>query len=311
MTFGVNTDAVVAEEQIKCFNECGYRELDTARMYAHGETEQLLGPILADCLEGFFISTKANAFKGYDESLNPTNLKLQIKTSLDALRLHKVDIFYLHAPDIDTPIEETLLAVQEIFEQGLFREFGLSNYASWEVVYIHGYCKLRGWVLPTVYQGMYNAITRDVERELFPALKKLNMRFYCYNPLCGGLLTGKHDFSNPDGSEGTRFDKKGDNWLRYANRYWKKEYFDALQEIGGACTKEDISVADASLRWLVHHSALRETAGDAIIIGASTLDHLRANISSCEQGPLPVSVVAAFDAGWTIARPVCEKYFRP
>jgi aflatoxin B1 aldehyde reductase len=79
---------------------------------------------------------------------------------------------------------------------GKFKRFALSNYAAWEVMEIYHICKQRGFVLPTVYQGMYNALTRDVERELFPCLRRLGMSFYAYNPLAGGLLTGRYSYDD-------------------------------------------------------------------------------------------------------------------
>ena len=103
--------------------------------------------------------------------------------TLRDLRCESLDIYYLHAPCAKTPIGETLSKVDELHRRGCFRELGLSNYQAWEVAHIHAICREKGMVVPTVYQGMYNAITREVERELFPCLKALNMRFNAYNPL--------------------------------------------------------------------------------------------------------------------------------
>ena len=140
-----------------------------------------------------------------------------------ALRADAVNVLYLHAPgevlhcstyvqaslilcelvlDKNTPIEDTLAAVQQLYESKQFAYLGLSNYAAWEVVWIWSYMRERGWVVPTVYQGMYNPLTRSVEVELLPALAKLGIAFYAYNPLCGGLLTGKHKYSEASLSEG-------------------------------------------------------------------------------------------------------------
>ena len=158
--------------------------------------------------------------------------------------------------DKNTPIEDTLQAIQKLYEMKKFKYFGLSNYPAWEVVYIWGYCKIRGWVLPSVYQGMYNPITRDIERESIPALQKLGISFYAYNPLCGGLLTGKHNFESMESSSGTRFDKSNEMYL---SRYWNREvnharlptistsiifiqYFDAIEVIRSACDAEGCNV---------------------------------------------------------------------
>ena len=108
----------------------------------------------------------------------------------------------------------------ELFQQGKFRHFGLSNFAAWQVAEVVELCRRHGWMEPEVYQGMYNALTRDVERELFPCLRNYGMRFYAYNPLAGGLLTGKH-LSMEQIPEDGRFNRE----RGYLDRYWKQDYF--------------------------------------------------------------------------------------
>ena len=153
---------------------------------------------------------------------------------------------------------------------------------------------------------MYNAITRSVEQELVPALRTLGMRFLVFNPLAGGLLTGKHDFSKPP-QEG-RF-KDNDMYLK---RFWNATYFDALHGISEACAAANISMIDASIGWLKHHSALASEHKDGIIIGCSSIRHLTANLATCQEvGPLPESIVAAFEQAWKTTQPCCPKYFRP
>lgn len=312
MTFGNQTSQSEARDQIKLFLSQSHRRIDTARMYCHGLTEDILGEISHDPTLGIVdkieFASKVNAFQGYNESLSSDSVKSQSDDILRALRVSSTEIFYLHAPDIHTPIEETLSTVQELYIQGRFKLFGLSNYAAWEVVYIHSYCSTRGWVIPSVYQGMYNAITRDVERELFPALRKLGMSFFCYNPLCGGLLTGKHSPDDPLSSKGTRFDETN---ILYRSRYWKEQYFRAIESLDMICVGQGESLRDCSLRWLIHHSSLSAAAGDGVIIGASSTTHLQANLASCEKGPLPLALVEAFDQAWAVTFPVCQKYFRP
>ena len=131
--------------------------------------------------------------------MSPKLLRLQLETSLKRLQLDKVKLFYLHAPDTATPLVDTLTGVKKLHEEGKFEELGLSNYPAWEVAHVYHLCDKMGMVKPTVYQGMYNGITRQVEMELFPCLRRLGMRFLAYNPLAGGLLTGKHRFdADPD-----------------------------------------------------------------------------------------------------------------
>ncbi|XP_042805776.1 aflatoxin B1 aldehyde reductase member 4-like isoform X2 [Panthera leo] len=134
-------------------------------------------------------------------SLKPDSLRTQLETSLKRLQCSKVDLFCLHAPDHDTPVEEMLRACHQLHQEGKFVELGLSNYAAWEVAEICTLCKSSGWILPTVYQGMYKATTQQVETELLPCLRHFLLRFYAYNPLavqggrwwgatCGLLLWG-------------------------------------------------------------------------------------------------------------------------
>ena len=160
--------------------------------------------------------------------------------------------------------------------------------------------------MPTVYQGMYNAVTRDVERELLPCLGDYGISFYVYNPLAGGLLTGKHQQVDASPAAG-RF---ADN-AEYQRRYWNEGYFAAVKQFSDVCAAENTAPANAALRWLVHHSDLQSDKRDSVVLGASSLAHYEANQGAMQDGPLPDSIVEALDNGWEVARPVCIKYFRP
>uniref|UniRef100_A0A8B9EYE8 Aldo-keto reductase family 7 like (gene/pseudogene) n=1 Tax=Anser cygnoides TaxID=8845 RepID=A0A8B9EYE8_ANSCY len=129
------------------------------------------------------VATKANPWDG--KTLKPESVRSQLDESLRRLKRTSVELFYLHAPDHGTPVEETLRACNELHKEGKFKELGLSNYAAWEVAEICTICKYNNWLMPTVYQGMYNATTRQVETELFPCLRHYGLRFYAYNPLAG------------------------------------------------------------------------------------------------------------------------------
>lgn len=289
----------------------GKVEADTARMYQDGETEAVISDVFTQSsiiAKNYMLATKANPFKGAGESLRPESVRAQLEASLQALRVECVDVFYLHAPDHDTKIEVTLAAVQELYQEGKFRELGLSNYSAWQVVQIYYICKESGYVLPTLYQGMYNAITREVERELLPALKELGIRFYAYNPLAGGFLTGKHR-SLVQFPKGGRFGETA--WgIKYRDRFWKPEYFKALDVIMAACESHDISMTSASMRWIMHHSDLRGGLNDGVILGASSVDHLQENLDATNEGPLPKEIVSAFNQAWETCRPACPAYAR-
>ena len=235
-------------------------------------------------------------------------MRQQLQESLDALQTQKVDIFYLHAPDKATKFEDTLLEVNKLYQEGKFVRFGLSNYSSWQVMEIYKICQEKSYVLPSVYQGRYSIMTRDVEAELFPCLRKLNIAFYAYNPLCGGFLTGKlKPESQPEG----RFDSQTIQGKRYRERYWKDNYFQAVDWYVKACQEHSLSPVEVALRWVSFHSFLDVKKGDAVIIGASSLAHVKQNLEFCEKdGPLPDTLSETLEKCWHHVQPVVPRYFR-
>ena len=222
MTFGDQVDEKTAGRIIDAFLDAGHNMIDTAFAYADGRSEEILGRLLSPAKrQRVSLATKAKPLG--DGGLNPAHVRHQLEMSLRRLQTDRVDLFYLHFPDNATPITTTLAECQKLYEEGKFRALGLSNYAAWQVVDIHHLCQRNGWVTPTVYQGMYNAMTRAVESELLPALSATGMVFYAYNPLAGGLLAGKH-------REIDSYPRQGRFALRenYRDRYWKEGYFEAL-----------------------------------------------------------------------------------
>ncbi|EHB14728.1 Aflatoxin B1 aldehyde reductase member 4 [Heterocephalus glaber] len=163
MEMGRCLGASASAESVRAFLERGHTETDTAFMYSDGQSESILGSLGlgldgADCRVK--IATKANSL--YGNTLKPDSLQSQLETSLKWQQCPLVDLFYLHMPDHDTSVEETLRACQQLQQEGKFVELGLSNYAAWEMAKICTLCKKNGWILATMYQGMYNAITRQV-----------------------------------------------------------------------------------------------------------------------------------------------------
>jgi len=306
MTFSDQVDQTCAHQMLQAVTHEGVEEVDTAYVYNKGETEVLLGKLSeSGALHGLQIAGKANPWE--HGGLTPESVRLQLDTSLKRLNAKSIDLFYLHAPDLNTPIVDTLQAVAELHGEGKFSRFGLSNYAAWQVAEIAELCKREGWPAPSVYQGMYNALTRDVERELFACLENYSMAFYVYNPLAGGMLSGKHQDISVIPDQG-RFRKfKG-----YQERYWKPEYFEVINTLSTICKSFDVPTAEAALRWIVHHSALTSNwANHGLIVGASSMAHLEQNLKSLQAGNLPADIVAAVDQAWEVVRPACIKYFRP
>ncbi|HKJ49891.1 MAG TPA: aldo/keto reductase [Gammaproteobacteria bacterium] len=305
MTFGGQVETPDARQILQRFFDAGHRELDTAHSYCDGRTEKLLGELLPGLArEGLYLASKVNPWN--DQGLQPRQVKQQFVEILERLGRDSIDLLYLHQPDLETPVEATLEACFELYEQGGFRDFGLSNYASWQVAEVVEICRRHGWMEPRIYQGMYNALTRDVERELFPCLRNYGIGFYAYNPLAGGFLTGKHR-SLQDAPDSGRFaPDRG-----YRDRYWRADYFEVLDDLQAACADSGLRPVEVAMSWLCNHSLLDAAAGDGIILGVSKLDHLTQNMAACERAPLDPAIVDILDRGWEIIKPNCFRYFRP
>jgi aflatoxin B1 aldehyde reductase len=303
MNFGRQLDEAAADRMLGLFLDLGYEEIDTAHNYADGQAEEILGRILTpERRSKVYLATKVNPFDG--GNLRPESIAKQLEASLRRLRTDSVDLLYLHAPDLKTPIEVTLEACGRLFKEGKFRALGLSNYASWQVADSWHLCRQEGWVAPSVYQGMYNAITRDVERELFPAIRNFGIRFYAYNPLAGGLLTGRYMQISEEPKDG-RFKLQ----RIYVERYWKKSYFEALEMIRNASAEAGLSMARAALLWILQGSSLNSRGRDGVILAASSLEQWETNLESLS-GELPAKVAEAIDRAWERTRPECPQYFR-
>lgn len=310
MAFGGRADEELSMEMVKTFMDRGHVMVDTAFMYVDGKSETVIGGM--NLPKTVSIATKANPWDG--KTLKPESVRSQLEISLQRLRTNSVELFYLHAPDHQNPIQDTLKACNDLHKEGKFKEFGLSNYASWEVAEIASICRHNNWIVPTVYQGMYNATTRQVETELLPCLRYFGMRFYAYNPLAGGLLTGKYHYQDKEGSqpEGRFF---GNKWAAaYRDRYWKPSQFDAIKVVIEALEtvygSEKPTMTSAAMRWMYHHSQLKGDLGDGVIIGMSSMDQLQQNLAAAEEGPLDERVVNAFNDAWNLVAHECPNYFR-
>lgn len=302
MTFGQQTFLEEATEMTQLFLSKGYRELDTAYVYNEGECEKLLGQLIAKVgREQVTIATKVNP--RITGRLDGDAVNKQLPESLERMGIDYADILYLHFPDVNTPVESALAACDALHRQGKFRELGLSNFPAWMVLDVYHKCKANGWVLPTVFEGVYNPLTRGAEQELFDALRTLNIRFCCYNPLAGGMLTGKYTDINQNPTDGRFTLRKA-----YPGRYWKQSFFDAVALIKQACG-DRMAPAEAAYRWLAYHSHLDMERGDAIIIGASKISQFRQNLAAVENGPLPEDLVRVFDQAWALCRGDAPTYF--
>lgn len=310
MTIGVqgkngvrNSDLAECQAILDTFFSHGHTELDTARMYAEGTTEEHLAKL---DLKDASLDTKV--YPSTPGLHKPANLRDKFKESLKALQREKVWVFYLHAPDRSVPFEETLEEVNKLYNEGLFEIFGLSNYAAWEVAEIVGICKAKNYVQPKIYQAMYNAITREIEPELVPCCRKFGLRIVIYNPLAGGFFAGKVSSATGEVEKGGRFDDSSAMGQMYRKRYLHNGYFQALELLKSVVSKHDLRLTEVALRWCQHHSVLTEK--DGVILGASSAAQLEQNCADSEKGPLPEEVIAALDQAREIVGKDVPPYWR-
>lgn len=329
MTFGEGgiegvrvSDINEANAILDTFQAHGHNEVDTARLYGAGTSEEYLAKTNWQG-RGLVMATKVLPTAGGRDvghmaddpelqyTFRPEVLRRAIQGSLVALGSKKIDLWYLHGPDRSVPLQDTLREINAIHQEGLFSRWGVSNFTSWEVASICELCDRYGWLRPTVYQGLYNAIFRPIEPELLPCLRHYGIALYAFQPLAGGFLTTRYrrDMDDDEHEKGARFDPK--RWQGSLHRflYWNKSYFDALEDIiRPAAKKHGLTEAECALRWVSHHSKVDKEKGDKIIVGASSAKQLEQNLVDLEKGSLPDDVVAALDEAWAMVKGAVGPY---
>ncbi|KAL3456494.1 NADP-dependent oxidoreductase domain-containing protein [Aspergillus heterothallicus] len=306
MTFGPDpsigariTSLDVFKQILDSFQARGYNEIDTARIYMAGRQESFTAQT-GWKERGLAVATKWYPLQpGFHE---PSIVREKLEVSLRELGTDSVDTFYLHAPDRATPFAETLEEVDRLHREGKFKRLGLSNYTAYEVSEIVMICQANGWVRPTVYQAMYNALIRTIEAELIPACRRYGLDIVIYNPIAAGVLTGKYRSSEIP--EEGRYSAQSPTGHTYRDRYFKDTTFEALTIIETAARKHELTMAECAFRWLRHHSMLcmGPEGNDGVVIGVSRLAQLESNLHDLEKGPLPEDVVRAFDEAWMVTK---------
>jgi aflatoxin B1 aldehyde reductase len=288
-------------ELLQMFADLGGTELDTSRVYQDGNCEAVIGRVPAG--DSMIIGTK------YHPSVAGGPVE-QMKLTLQALKREKVSIYYLHVPSTEIPLEDTLKEINTCYEAGQMEAFGLSNFPAWQVVEISQYCNKMGYVAPTVYQGVFNAVNRTAEYELIPVLRNYGIRYYTHGTLASGFLTGKYLRGVEPVAGVDRFAQRR-RIKQYQERYLhRSEMFDALEAIAEASDVAGLSTMEAAIRWTQHHSVVDATLGDAILIGVSRLEQLQPMMEASKGGPLPQHVVDAFEVADDAVKMKSEYYLQ-
>lgn len=291
MTFGDTADEVTAANMIDEALDAGITTIDTANAYAGGATEEILSRLLKGRRDQVILATKAgmpHPDHADNSPLSPDGLRNSVEGSLRRLGTDRIDLFYLHQPDRATPLQETLRTVADLVAEGKIGALGVSNFAAWQIADTIYAAQEVGAPTPVVAQQLYNLVARRVEEEYLEFAATHSIHTMVYNPLGGGLLTGKHAFDAKP-TEG----RYGDSKLAamYTQRYWDRQLFDAIGDLAAIAKDAGMPLAELSLRWLSY----RDGVG-SLLLGGSKVEQLRMNIQAIANGPLAEDVVGACDA---------------
>lgn len=302
MTFGAQTDEATALHMVDTCLDRGINFLDTANVYNAGAAETIVGKALKGRRDRVVLATKCAAKMGPapdQAGLSRAAILRAADESLQRLQTDYLDLYYMHWPDYTVPLEESLGAMDELIRAGKVRHVAASNFASWQICRMHWLADMRKLPRVSVTQPMYNMIARGIEQEFLPMCQELGVSTVIYNPLAGGLLTGKQKFEAP--LPGTRFDKN----QMYLDRYWNEANFAALKELNEIAAAANRTLVSLASNWVMHH-----TLADCVILGASRVAHLQENLRALEEGPLSADTVAGIDRVWARLRGPSPKYNR-
>ncbi|MCP3760905.1 aldo/keto reductase [Domibacillus sp. A3M-37] len=263
-----NLDEEAGREMVRTALDHGVNFLDTAFIYGPKRSEELIGEVLKERgnRSETVIATKAahvltDGGEKFDNS--PAFLKKAVEEALGRLQTDYIDLFYIHFPDEQTPKDEAVGALKEMKDAGKIRHIGVSNFSLEQLKEANK----DGHV--DVFQGEYNLLARDAEKELFPYLVEQNISFVPYFPLASGLLTGKYD-------KNATFDD-----LRNGLSYFQKDVFasnlDKVEQIRPIAESKGVELAHIVLAWYLTRDAI-----DVIIPGAKRSDQVLNNLKTLD-----------------------------
>lgn len=298
MTFGLQCEEAQSRAILDAAAEGGVDFLDTADVYplggdrtTVGRTEEIIGRWLKGKRSQFIVATKCVGVLGpkpWDRGMSRKHILDAIDGSLRRLGTDYVDLYQLHGYDAHTPIDEALGALNDVVRAGKARYIGVSNWPAYKVARALGRSEANNLVRIDSVQPRYNLLFRSFERDLLRLCAEESIAVIPYNPLAGGLLTGKYESKAPPPA-GTRF-TLGTAAARYQERYWKEQEFATIERLRGLAAEAGMSLAALSLAWVLSNPAIT-----APIIGASRPEQITDNLAALEKAPLPVDLKRKLD----------------
>jgi 1-deoxyxylulose-5-phosphate synthase len=285
MTFGLQCDEPASAAILERAAEGGIDFLDSSDAYplggdlsTRGVTEEILGRWLRGKRDRFIVATKCFAPTGpapFDAGNSRKHILSAVEASLRRLQTDYIDLYQLHGYDRATPIDETLGALDDLVHEGKVRYIGCSNFLTYQLVRAVGRTETLRMARLDSVQPRYNLLFREIEREMLPYCREEGIGVIPYNPIAGGLLSGKHSRANPP-PEGGRF-TLGTAGPMYQQRYWRDREFDTVEVLRQLAEQAGVSLVTLSVAWVLANPAIT-----APIIGASRPEQLDASLAATE-----------------------------
>jgi aryl-alcohol dehydrogenase-like predicted oxidoreductase len=283
MTFGFQCDEPVSSAILDTAAAGGITFLDTADVYPLGgglervgRTEEILGRWLKDKRQDFIVATKcsgAMSDRPWDRGNSRKHILDAIDGSLRRLQTDYVDLYQLHMPDLETPIDESLRALEYVVRSGRARYIGCSNFLAYQLARALGRSDVLGVARFDSVQPRYNLLFREIERELLPLCREEGLGVIPFNPIAGGLLSGKHrrEAGPPAGSRFTL----GTTATLYQDRYWHERMFQTVEQLRSVAREAGVDMVTMAVAWVLANPVIT-----APIIGASRPEHLAPSLAA-------------------------------
>lgn len=283
MTFGNQCDERMSFAIMDKAAEHGVYFFDTADAYpvppspeTAGRTEEFIGAWLQGKRNRFVLATKCRIRVGHgpnDEGLSRRHIMKAVEDSLRRLRTDYIDLYQPHAPDPDTPLEETLRALDDLVRQGKVRYLGCSNFPAWQVALSLGISAKHDWARFDCVQPRYNLLYREIETELLPLCRDQQIGVIAYNPLAGGMLSGRYESMGAP-PPGTRF-SLGKTGELYRERYWQESQLEAVQKLKRFFDSRGKSLISVAVKWVLDQPGIT-----CAIVGASKPEQLDQSLAA-------------------------------
>ena len=289
MTFGDTVDEATAAEIVAAALDAGVTWFDTANSYSDGLCEQIVGRILG-ARSDITLATKVGQPQselGTEHLLSAPNVRRSVEASLARLGRERVELLYLHKPDRSTPLAETLSEVAALIRAGKVGQFGVSNFSAWQIAEIVATAREVGAPPPAISQQLYNLVGRRLEEEYQEYAVTTGLATAIYNPLAGGLLTAAMAWI----PRRPRPLRRREERPRVPVALLGRRFFAAVDKLSAIAAGAGLPLAEFALRWTVGRPVVQ-----SVLLGGSSVSHLRANLHALAQGPLPQDAIDAADA---------------